>query len=108
MSRKKFLTWKYQFYKREYDYLMFIFFWFHTVFFGTLIFRGRKLAAFNRFLNMKHYIKRLSNLDPFFLIMVVLLKLIPKVVLVSLRIGKTLQMVPMHISEKKQVSFVIR
>jgi len=95
--------------KRElqlnHDFYYHRWFCYHSVFFGSLIFRSKKLRAFNFFLKLKLNLKLNSNLDPYLIFLIAMLKITPKVVLKSRWIGGKPKGVPFPLNERKQVMF---
>jgi small subunit ribosomal protein S7 len=81
---------------------------YHRLFFGALIFRGRKLAAFNMFMNIKYQLKLRESYDPYFIFYVAMLKITPEVFLVTLPLGSVKYGVPLPITEIKKISFAVK
>jgi len=81
---------------------------YHNKFFGSLIFRGCKLKAFNFFSILQYNLKLKKNFDPFLLFLISMLKITPNVFLRSIRFGSVTQSIPFPITEEKQVSFAIK
>jgi small subunit ribosomal protein S7 len=95
--------------KREiqlnHDFYYHRWFCYHSVFFGSLIFCGKKLRAFNFFLQLKFSLKLNSDLDPYLIFLIAMLKITPKVILKSKWIGGKPKGIPFPLDEKKQVMF---
>jgi ribosomal protein S7 len=98
-----------QLYKAGHNYWYHLWFLYHSVFFGSLIFRGRKLAAF-KFLKFIKFDIKLKSLkkDPFLIFLCALVNVTPKVFLRQAYISGTSSGVPVPITEKKQVTFAVK
>jgi ribosomal protein S7 len=94
--------------KNQFVCYLHVCFCYHNLFFGALIFRGKKLKAFNFFLNLKNNLKKRENNDPFFIFLVSMMKLTPKLLLRSAHFGSFTKGVPLPISEKKSISFAVK
>lgn len=95
-------------YTVKYDYYSYIWFRYHRLFFGSMIFRGRKLWAFNFFNKLKHELKRREKVDPFWVFLVGIMKITPDLMLFPLKLGGVVEGVPLYISERKQYTFGVK
>jgi ribosomal protein S7 len=84
--------------------------WFnyHCLFFGRLISSGKKIKAFNKFINLKYYLKQHESIDPYLVFLTALIRVTPSIYLRPLRLGGFTQGVPLPITEKKRVTFAIK
>jgi ribosomal protein S7 len=73
-----------------------------------LIWRGRKLFAFNFFIKVKHELKIREDADPLLIFFAALLKITPDVILFPYRRSGVVNMVPMPITIKKQITFATK
>lgn len=103
-----FLNSKNQKYSHCFEYYSYLWFRYHKLFFGALIFRGRKLWAFNFFLRLKYLLKVGEGVDPYWVFLVAVMQLTPDMLLFPKKLGGTLQYVPMPIGERKQYTFTIK
>ena len=101
---------KYYRYKRSFwhDYYWNIWFVYHNVFFGSLISRGKKLLAYNMFLNIKYQLKIKEKFDPYFVFLIAMMKISPSVLLIPLKRSGVIQGVPFPITDRKKVTFAIK
>lgn len=92
------------------NYNLFLQHWynFHHLFFGSLIFRGRKIAAYNMILDIKFLMKKQEKCDPFLIFLVCFLRMQPQVLIVSIRKRGVLNEVPFPITPRKQLGLTIR
>ena len=81
---------------------------YHRHFFRSLIWRGRKISAFNFFIKIKYELKLRENIDPLLVFFVALLKITPDVILFPFRRSGAVNMVPMPITIKKQITFATK
>jgi ribosomal protein S7 len=95
-------------YIRRFDYYPYLWYRYHKLFLGSLIFRGRKLWAFNFFCNLKFEFKKREAVDPFWIFLIGLMKITPEVLLIPRKIGGKIQGVPLPISERKQYTFSVK
>lgn len=86
----------------------FHFYRYHRIFFGSLIFKGNKINAFNLFNKLKNLLKLNFNKDPNFLFLLSLSQITPNVLLFPLKIGGKLQGVPLPISWKKKWTYTTK
>jgi len=77
-------------------------------FFGSLLFKGKKILAFNTFLQIKNGLKRKENFDPFLVFLVAMMKITPSLVLLPIRKSGALHGVPFPISQRKQITFAVK
>lgn len=91
-----------------YNYYWQIWFRYHTVFFGSLIFNGKKLKAYNNFLKIKQGLKSKEFFDPYIIFLVSMMKITPDIVFLSVKLGGSSKGVPMPISEKKRIVFGVK
>lgn len=91
-----------------YNYYWQIWFRYHTVFFGSLIFNGKKLKAFDIFLKIKQGLKLKESFDPYLIFLVAMMKVTPDIVFLPVKLGGSSQGVPMPISEKKRIVFGVK
>lgn len=94
--------------KLYYNMQNFYFFKYHSCFLGSLIFRGKKIWAFNFFNRLKYQLKLKENIEPNVVFFLAMLKITPNVLLFPLKIGGKLEKVPMPISWKKKVIFATK
>lgn len=98
---------KNQKYSRRFDYFDYFAYRYHRLFFRSLIFRGRKLWAFNFLLNLKYELKIREKIEPFWVFLISLLKITPDLIAFPLKLGGSVQSVPMPITERKQFTFAV-
>jgi len=94
-------------YNYEYCSLYFLY-KYHYHFFQSLIYCGRKLWAFNFFINIKYGLKQIENIDPLIIFFVAIINISPEVLLFPLKLGGLVSEVPMPISVKKQIIFATK
>lgn len=75
---------------------------------GRLNFRGRKFSSFNNFLLLNELLKKKTKQEPFYVLLIVILKLMPKVFLKPFYVGRVKQNIPVPISEKKQLTLIMK
>lgn len=92
-------------YKLNYDHYSYYAYRYHRIFFGSLIFRGRKIWAFNFFLNLKYELKKREQLDPLLVFIIALFKVTPNVLLCPLKVSGSVSGVPLPIHERKKFTF---
>lgn len=78
------------------------------MFFGSLIFAGRKLLAFNRFVKVKQGLKQREQMDPFKTFLASMMMVSPSIYVLQVRSGGRSIGVPLPISEKKKVTMGVR
>jgi len=78
------------------------------VFFGSLIFSGFKLVAFNNFIKIKQGLKKKEFLDPYKLFLVAMMMITPNIYLLPLKLGGRAVGVPLPITEKKKVTMGVK
>lgn len=94
--------------KTYFDLLPFLFYKYQRLFFGSLIWRGRKIWAYNFLLNLKHKLKLKENMEFHIIFIFSLLKITPHIILSYLKIGGVKQGVPLAISWKKKMTYAIK
>jgi len=85
-----------------FNFFTYIFFRYHRIFFGSLIWRGRKLWAFKFFSKIKYELKLKEVIEPNYLFFLSLIKISPNVLIFPYRIGGKFQGVPLPISWYKK------
>jgi len=95
-------------YSIKYDYAMYLWYRSSRLFFQSLIFKGRKLWAFQFFLNLKYELKKRELIEPFWLFLIGFMKLMPDILLFPRKLGGRIQGIPLPISERKQYTFTIK
>lgn len=88
-----------------YDYLWFCY---HSKFYGSLITHGRKATAFRFLSQVKSIWKSREFFDPSYLFLVAMLQITPKVLIVPKRLGASFQGVPFPLSFRKRVTFAVK
>jgi ribosomal protein S7 len=83
-------------------------FYYHSTLFGSLIFRGNKIRAYELFSNIKQNLKSKELIDSNLIFLVSMMNITPKINLFLIKLGGSSKKVPLPISEQKQVSFAIR
>jgi ribosomal protein S7 len=91
-----------------YNFYQQLWFNYHHVFFGSLIFKGKKAKAFNTFLQIKKGLKFKENFDPFLVFLVAMMKITPSLVLLPIRKAGSTHGVPFPINQRKQITFAVR
>lgn len=71
----------------RYNYYYYLFFSYNVLFFRSLIFSGKKLRAFNLFLDLKYSLKQEESFDPFFVFLVSMMRLSPEFTLSALKLS---------------------
>jgi len=92
-------------YLDKYDHYAFIWYCGHRLFFNSLISRGKRLWAFNFLLKIKIYLKNKEHIDPFWLFLIAILKILPEIILFPRKLGGRTQGIPLPIAEWKQYSY---
>lgn len=90
------------------NYFFQMWFNFNHLFFNSLIFKGKKFKAYKVFENLRYKIKNVEKLDPFLIISLMLVKIVPKISLSSVRLGSLMHELPTPITDKKQITLVVR
>jgi len=85
-----------------------LFFRYHILFFGSLIFNGFKLRAFNFFLSIKRGLKTIEGTDPAQAFLVGLMNASPSIHLLTIKLGGRPTGVPLPITETKRVSLGVK
>jgi len=88
--------------------LPFLFYRYQRLFFGSLIWRGRKLWAYNTMLNLKFKLKLRENIEFHIIFLLSMLKITPNILLSYLKIGGIKQGVPLAISWKKKITYAVK
>ena len=78
------------------------------MFFGALISSGKKIKAFNKFIQIKYHLKQIETLDPYLIFLTALIRVTPSIYLRPLRLGSFTQGVPLPITEKKRATFAVK
>jgi len=94
--------------KRSYDYYYHMYFCFISTFIGSLIQRGLRMKAFNKFLHVKYVLKIKESLDPFVLLLICFLKITPSIYFLPMRMGRIVQGIPLPIFEQKQIVYAVK
>ena len=81
---------------------------YHSRFFGSLIFEGRKLGAFKNTLKVKEVLKLKEKADTFMVFLASVCKLTPSLFLVPLKKGASKAAVPFPLTGQRQISFSIK
>lgn len=84
--------------------------WFnyHRLFFGYLISKGKKIKAFNKFVELKSRLKTLEEIDPYLVFLVAMIRITPVIYLRPLRLGSFTQGLPLPITENKRATFAVK
>jgi len=90
------------------SFLFFIFYRFQRLFFGSLIWTGKKLKAYNYMQKLKQKLKNKEKIEFHIIFIFSLLKLSPNIILSYLKIGGTQQGVPLSISWRKKITYAIK
>lgn len=86
----------------------FHFYRYHRIFFGSLIFKGNKIKAFNFFNILKTLLKNKFNKDPNLIFLLSLCQITPSILLFPFKIGGKIQGVPLSISWRKKWTFATK
>jgi len=95
-------------YLPEFNYFEFFYFTYHRLFFGSLIYRGRKLWAFKFFQALKFELKQRELVEPVWIFLVSILNITPELILFPKKLGGTSKYVPLPIIERKQYTFAVK
>jgi len=90
------------------NFFTYYFFRYHRIFFGSLIFNGRKLWAFNFFSKLKYDLKIKEHIDPNLIFFFAMIKITPNVLLFPYKLGGKVQGVPLPISWHKKLIFATK
>lgn len=90
------------------DFLPFLFYKYQRIFFSSMIWRGRKLWAYNFMLKLKHGLKLKENIEFHIIFIFSLLNITPHIILSYLKIGGVNQGVPLVISWKKKITYATK
>lgn len=95
--------------KKSYNsFLPFIYYRYQRLFFGSLIWTGYKLKAYNFLLKLKNKLKLKEKIEFHIIFIFSLLRITPQIILSYLKIGGTKQGVPLFISWKKKITYAIK
>jgi len=86
------------------DYYLQTSFRYNLLFFGTLIFVGKKLSAFNKLIAVKYNLKLREKKDPAKVFLAAVMQATPNIYLLPLKLGGRSVGVPLPISEKKKIT----
>jgi hypothetical protein len=81
---------------------------FHNFFFQSLVFRGRKIFAFNFFLKVKELLKHREHFDVFFIVLAAFTRITPCIVLLALKRGGRIHWMPSFITEIKKLIYTVK
>jgi len=95
-------------YKSVEDMYSLLLYSYSNLFYKVILKRGRKIWAYKFLLKIFFYLKRLENFNPTYIFLVAMLKISPKVMLKSLKLGVNTKMIPAPISIKNQMSFSVK
>ena len=95
-------------YSEAYKYYDYLGFRYHRLFFRSFICRGLKLRAFNFMIRLKYYLKSKEKVDPYWIILIALMKIAPDTLIYPLRLGGAVQKVPLSICARKQYTFAVK
>jgi len=90
------------------DIYILLLYMYSNLFYKVLLKRGRKIWAYKFFIKVFFYLKKSENFNPTYLFLVAMLKISPKVLLKSLKLGVNTKMIPAPISIKSQMSFSVK
>jgi len=79
-----------------------------NLFYKVLLKRGRKIWAYKFFLKIFLHLKKSEKFNPTYIFLAAILKISPKVLLKSLKLGVNTKMIPAPISIKSQMSFSVK
>lgn len=85
-----------------------LFFSYNYLLFRSLIFSGKKIRAFNYFINFKYNLKLSENFDPFLIFLTAMIRISPEFTLSALKLSGIIYWVPAPITLKKKVTLVVR
>lgn len=94
--------------KNNYNFFEYFFFRYHRIFFGSLIFKGRKLWAFNFLNKIKYELKQKEKIEPNLIFFFSLIKITPNVLLFPYKVGGKVEGVPLAISWSKKLIFATK
>ncbi len=95
-------------YKSVEDMYSLLLYSYSNLFYKVILKRGRKIWAYKFLLKIFFYLKRLENFNPTYIFLAAMLKISPKVMLKSLKLGVNTKMIPAPISIKNQMSFSVK
>lgn len=91
-----------------YNYFDYLYYCYHSLFFGTLIFCGNKLTAVNNFLLLKQRLKLTEAFEPSICFIVAMFYTAPTVFMIPARLGKFVHKIPFPISLRKKIIFSVK
>lgn len=94
-------------YLPKYDYISYVGFRYHRLFSLFLMQRGRKLWAFEFYIQLRLMLKE-HEMDPYWMILLAFLKIAPEMILLPITLGGRVHKVPMPIHENKMYTFVMK
>src|SRR5699024_12107753 len=95
-----------RFYKKVDIYLK-LWYRYHRLFFHRLICRGKKIIAFNTFINVKYRLKLSEETNPYLTFLAAMIKASPTIFLLPLKTGRFLHGVPAPITSKKKLTLAV-
>lgn len=90
------------------DFYWQLYFRYHSVFLGALIFNGKRMQAFAWFLDIKQGLKDKESFDPYFVFLIAMLKITPNLIFSILKLGGASYHAPLPISEHKRIVFGVK
>lgn len=87
---------------------LYILYRYHQHFFQSLIFRGRKLWAFNFFIRIKLELKLDEEMDPLLVFFLGITAITPEILMFPFKLGGIVNYVAMPISLRKQIIFATK
>lgn len=88
-----------------YEYLWFCY---HSKFFGSLISHGRKTTAFHFLLRFKELLKAKEFFDIYYLFLIAMMRITPSLVIRFRRMGAAMKGVPFPLSAPKKITFAVK
>ena len=90
------------------DNFIYIWYKYHYHFFRSLIFRGRKLWAFNFLVTLKFWLKYFEGIDPLIVFLFSIINIVPDFLFFPLKMAGIINEVAMPIGFRKQIIFTIK
>lgn len=90
------------------EFLPFIFYKYQRAFFGSMIWRGRKIWAYNFMQKLKYQLKLKEKIEFHIVFIFAMLNITPHILLSYLKIGGVNQGVPMVIGWKKKITYATK
>jgi len=90
------------------DFLPYLFYKYQRVFFESMIWRGRKLWAYNFMLKLRYELKLRESIEFHIIFILAMLNITPHIILSYLKIGGAKQGVPLAISWKKKITYAVK